>query len=445
MQVLIIGAGNVGHHLARQLLLEGHDVTVVDERPEALQAIGERLDVQTVQGSGSQPNILAQAGAAHADVLLAVTPQDEINLVACQMAYSLFRVPRKLARVSQKSFLALTESDVYTPSNVPVDAVISPEYTVAEALVRAVEVPGAFEVFPLFNGRITLIGTHLVERACPLLNLKLSDLELDFVPLGAYRGERVVLFQKSDHLEQDDELYLLCKTEKTLPVMSMLGAEPYAKKRALIIGGGQVGGTVCQMLEQKNFKTKVIEKSYRRAIELAEELHHTTVLHGEGLDQDLLEQENIKDMNVVLVTTASDTTNILTAVQAERMGAQNVITIINDPMLIPVAESMNLSKIVCPQEITVSRVLRQLRPGKVHDMFSLRDEAAELVDITIRDESPLIGQALTSVSLPKGLKIAALMRGEDVYLDAGKRTLRKGDRLAIFGARKVIKEAADLF
>ena len=444
MKIIIIGAGVVGLSISRQMVLEGYDVVLIDKDPESLARANELLDVKVVEGLGSHPNVLSEAGAADADMLVAVTRSDEVNMVASQMAHSLYDIPKKIVRVRDQAYLELTSSHLYTPDNVPVDVIISPELEVANMMASTIAIAGAFETVSFANGALSLIGTH-PGKSFEHEGTALKNLDLLAEVVAVYRDGRLIIPSSEDHLEKEDEIYLLMHKKNVPAVMRFMGHENKQVHDAFIVGGGRIGAELARRLESIDYGTKILDRSLERAQELAEKLTKSMVLHADALDRDLMIQENVGDMGVVLVTTDNDAVNILSSILAKQLGAKNVITLVREPDFMPLAEHLNLDKIISPHEITTARILQEIRGNEVHALHNIRDDQAEVLEVTIGEECALVGNHVMEANLPEGLYISAVISKDKVIFRHENPVLHIGDRVVLFVISKNIQHVGEVF
>ncbi len=448
MHIIILGCREVGQSIARHFAAEGHALVVVDEDPENLQNLAESLDVQTLCGVGSHPSILEAAGADQADMLIAVTPSDELNMVACQMAHALFQVPKKIARIRELSYLKLVGSHVYSATNLPVDVVISPELEVAAAIEKTLEVPGAFDAQSFAQERLMLVGVRLGQQA-PILGEKLArwpHLGVRFEALVLFRDERLLLPDGEDHLEPGDDLYFLSRTEHLAESLNILGKHEHRVENAMIIGGGSVGYHLALRLQQRHTNLRILEKDRDRARFLADRLDRVTIVHGDALNQDILKQENAGRMDAVLCVTSDDAVNILAAVQAQQMGVDNTLALIQRPSFVPLAEQVGLNKVISPQQITVSRILQHVRRGQVESVHTVRDGMGEVLMIQVDEDCRANGCHIRD--LPCGAaRVAAVLRpdGRIVLPREENVPLQKGDHILIFARYEALHAVEKLF
>ncbi|MDD9912502.1 MAG: Trk system potassium transporter TrkA [Alphaproteobacteria bacterium] len=449
MHVIILGSGGIGESIAQYLVQEGHPVTVIDEDVDSLAQLSEVMDVQTVQGLGCLPAVLQQAGASTAEMVIAVTDSDEVNMVACQMAYSLFQVPKKIARVRDASYLSLTGSHLYTPDNLPVDVIISPELEVAQAIERTMKVPGAFDVHFFAQGKLMMVGLKVSEQA-KILHERIknwSALEVPFEVLCIVRQGRLLVPSIEDHLEVDDDLYFLAKPEDMALSLDLLGKSEPCVKNAFIIGGGNVGLNLCHMLEREGINLRVLEKNIERAEFLAEALSSGTVLSGDALNREILQQENISQMDVALCVTSDDATNLLTTLVVKEQGVPNVLTLLHDTHFLPLAANVGLDKVISPQQITVSRILRHVRRGYVEDVHTVGNGVGEVLELMVDVDSSLIGSHIRTLMLPRGSIVGAVIKenGDILFPWHDEAVVQQNSSLIIFAQTRVISAVECMF
>ena len=379
MKIIICGAGQVGGQIARHLAREegANHVTVVDRDPALIRRITDAYDVNGIAGFASHPDVLERAGARDADMVIAATQSDEVNMVICQVANSIFSVPRKIARLRAPAYLNAIYSDLYRTDHLPIDVVISPEYAVADAVMQRLAAPAAFDIEGFLDGKAQLAGISL-DGACAVLNTPLRQLSelfstLRAVVVGVRRGDRLFVPEASDQLYAADQVYVMTATEDLPRVMEIFGKVQLDVRRVLIIGAGNIGLHVARTLEseKRGTRLKIIERSRARAEEAADALTRTVVLNGDGLDLDLLEEANVASMDAVLALTDDDKTNILSCVRAKTEGAKLVVALVNDASLIGQIAPMGIDAYVNPRSTTVSSILRYVRHGRIRAIYSL--------------------------------------------------------------------------
>lgn len=453
MKVIICGAGQVGWQIARHLAGERNDVTVVDNNPALIDRVTDTLDVQGITGFASYPNVLERAGAEDADMLIAATHSDEVNMVTCQVAHSVFTVPRKIARLRAQSYLSAMRSDLYRRDHLPIDVVISPEREVAEAALRRLRAPEAFDIEEFMGGKAQFIGLRL-DADCPVLDTPLRQLSelfstLRAVVVGIRRASSGTLYapDPGDQLLAGDQIYVLCHTEDLARTQEIFGKKVKRQERVVVIGGGNVGLTVALALEAapERIRAKVIERSRACAERAAEALERTIVLSGDGLDIDLLREANIERADVVLTVTDDDKTNLLAAVRAKAAGCGKTIALINDPTLVPLMEPLNIDAYVNPRQTTVSSILRHVRHGRVRNVYSVGDAEAEVIEAQVMSTSPLAGRKIRDVSFPEGALLGAIQKSDGkVIRPDGSTLIEEGDTVAIFALAADVQEVERL-
>ncbi|PWJ19384.1 Trk system potassium transporter TrkA [Jannaschia seohaensis] len=452
MKVIICGAGQVGWQIARHLAGERNDVTVVDNNPSLVNRATDTLDVQGITGFASYPNVLERAGAEDADMLIAATHSDEVNMVTCQVAHSVFTVPRKIARLRAQSYLSAMRSDLYRRDHMPIDVVISPEREVAEAALRRLRAPEAFDIEEFMDGRAQLIGLQL-DAACPVLDTPLRQLSelfstLRAVVVGVRRpGGRLFAPSPKDQLQAGDQVYVLTHTGDLARTQEIFGKSAKRAERVVLIGGGNVGLTVAKALEAspERVRAKMIERNRSCAERAAEALERTIVLSGDGLDIELLREANIERADAVLTVTDDDKTNLLAAVRAKAAGCSKTVALINDPTLVPLMGPLAIDAYVNPRQTTVSSILRHVRHGRVRNVYSIGDAEAEVIEAQVMSTSPLAGRRIRDVTFPEGALIGAIGKEDGrVLRPQGSTLIEEGDTVAIFALAADVPEVERL-
>ncbi len=440
VKIIIIGAGEVGFHIASHLARENKDVVVIDKNAAAIRRISENIDVQTITGSGSSPVILDQAGIRDAEILLAVTNQDETNLVACMMADVLSPATRKLARLRDPDYdNYISEFMENTPH---IETVINPETEVVRTIERFMSVPGAVDVGELARGRLKLIGIKMDEDN-PLAGLPLRDLPQKIEghrPLisSIIRNEELIIPSGDDRLLPGDLIYFITEEKDLSKNLHLFSKHSDPVRRVMIVGGGRIALRLAQLLEKKNIQTKIVEKDQNRCAILAEHLNRTVVLCGDGSDRDLLKEENIQDTDVVVTLTADEETNILISLLAKRMGAKKTITKISKFSYFPLMLTIGIEQVVDPRLSAINSILQHIRRGKVLSAVSLKGEEGEVLEAVALETSDIVGKPLKDISLPKGVLVTAILRGEEVIIPSGPSIILHNDRIIIFARREAI-------
>ena len=451
MKVIICGAGQVGWQIARHLSGEKNDVTVVDNNPELVRRATDTLDVQGIAGFASYPDVLDKAGARDADMIIAATYSDEVNMVTCQVAHSVFAIPRKIARLRSQSYLDAIYSDLYRRDHMPIDVVISPELEVAEAALKRLANPAAFDTESFLDNRVQMLGLRL-DADCPVVNTalrQLSDLfsTLRAVVVGVRRGGTLFAPEPRDQLFVGDEIYVFTATEDVSRTMEVFGKSQKKQDRVLLVGGGNVGLMVAQRLEARTdrVRAKVIERNRKIAEQAAEALERTIVLHGDGLDADILAEAGVDRADAVLAVTDDDKVNLLTAVRAKARGCPLAITLVNDPTLVPLMSPLGIDAYINPRATTVSSILRHIRHGRVRDVYSIGDAEAEIIEAEVLSTSPIAGSRVRDIDFPEGVLIGAIRKGDDILKPTGGTRIEEGDVIAVFALSEDVPEVERLF
>ncbi len=450
MKVIICGAGQVGWQIARHLAGERNDVTVVDRNPDLVRRATDMLDVQGVTGFASYPDVLERAGAEDADMLIAATHSDEVNMVTCQVAHSIFGVPRKIARLRAQSYLDAIYSDLYRREHMPIDVVISPEREVAEAALQRLAAPAAFDTESFLEGKVQLLGIKLDED-CPVLDTALRQLTdlfstLSAIVVGVRRQGTLFVPGPNDQLYAGDEIYVFSRTEDIPRTLEVFGKKAHEQHRVVIIGGGNVGLEVARALEQseRRVRVKVIEKDRARAERAAEELERTIVLHGDGLSIELLREANIESADAILAVTDDDKTNILACVRAKSEGVGLAISLVNDPSLIPLMGPLHIDAYINPRATTVSSILRHIRHGRVRGVYSIGDAEAEVIEAQVLSTSPMSGCQIRDIDFPEGVRVGAVEKGGQVVRPQGDTRIDEGDIVVLFALADDVPEVERL-
>lgn len=450
MKVIICGAGQVGWQIARHLASERNDVTVVDNNPELVRRATDTLDVQGIAGFASYPDILERAGAADADMIIAATHSDEVNMVTCQVAHSVFSVQRKIARLRGQSYLNAIYSDLYRRDHLPIDVVISPEMEVAEAALQRLAAPTAFDTESFLEGHAQLLGIS-IDEDCPVINTplrQLSDLfsTLKAVVLGIRRKGALFVPSAGDQIFPDDECYVMTDTGDMARTLEIFGKTQGKLERVVIIGGGNVGLAVAKALEArtKRVRVRVIERNREIAEQAADALERTIVLNGDGLDAALLQEANINNADAVLAVTDDDKTNILAAVRAKGLGCNMSIVLTNDPTLVPLMGPLDIDAYINPRATTVSSILQHIRHGRVRSVYSIGDAEAEVIEAQVLTTSPIAGRRLRDVDFPEGVLVGGVLKGGKIHKPRGDLRIEEGDIVAIFAMAEQVAEVEAL-
>ncbi|ALG90304.1 MAG: Trk system potassium transporter TrkA [Pseudomonadota bacterium] len=450
MKVIICGAGQVGWQIARHLANEKNDVTVVDSNADLVRRATDSLDVQGVAGFASYPDVLERAGARDADMIIAATYSDEVNMVTCQVAHSVFAVPRKIARLRAQSYLTAIYSDLYRRDHMPIDVVISPEREVSVAALQRLAAPAAFDTESFLEGKAQLLGI-LLDDDCPVVNTPLRQLTdlfstLRALVVGVRRAGTLFSPEPGDQLFPGDQIYVFSHTEDVNRTLEIFGKSTKKQERVVIIGGGNVGLSVARELESRTdrVRAKVIEKNRHRAEIAADALERTIVLHGDGMDMALLTEANIDRADAVLAVTDDDKTNLLVAVRAKAAGCPMAICLVNDPSLVPLMGPLDIDAYINPRATTVSSILRHIRHGRVRGVYSIGDAEAEVIEAQVLSTSPIAGRMIREIDFPEGVLVGAIMKGGKVVRPNGGTRVDEGDVIAIFSLTSDVPEVERL-
>jgi len=451
MKVIICGAGQVGHNIARYLAQEDNDVTVIDQRPELSRKISDTLDVKAITGFASHPNVLAQAGASDADMLIAVTQADEVNMLACQVAHSLFDVTTKIARIRQQGYMDPKWANLYSRDQLPIDVVISPELEVARAVARRLRVPGTFDMISLVDDKVKAVGVRCGEN-CPLVNTPLRQLtqlfpDLNVVIVGLVRDNKAIIPNADDHMLTGDEVYFVADSEHVTRAMSAFGYEDTEARRMVVFGGGNIGQFLAQEIETNHpsVNLKIVESDKSRSEIVARTMKRSVVLNGSVLDTEILEEANVALSEAVVSVTNDDETNILSSLLAKSMGAQRAITLINSATYIPLTPSLGIDVAVIPRNITVSTILQHVRRGKIHSVHTIRDGFGEVIEAEAMETSSLVNVPLSEAELPNGVLVGSIVRDGEVISPRSDTVVQVKDRVVLFASAEAVKQVEKMF
>ena len=450
MKVIICGAGQVGWQIARHLSGEANDVTVVDNNPELVRRATDTLDVQGVAGFASYPDVLDRAGARDADMIIAATHSDEVNMVTCQVAHSVFSIQRKIARLRARNYLDAIYTDLYRRDHLPIDVVISPEREVAAAAMQRLSAPAAFDTEIFMEGQAQLLGIEIDEN-CPVVNTPLRQLTdlfstLRAIVVGVRREGTLFAPEPGDQLFVGDSCYVFAHAEDVNRTIEVFGKKEKRQDRVVIVGGGNVGLEVAKALEGSTtrIRSKMIERNRSCAEHAAEALERTIVLHGDGLDRSLMIEAGIDRADAMLAVTDDDKTNMLAAVRAKAEGCPFAIALINDPTLLPLIAPLGIDAFINPRATTVSSILRHIRYGRVRQVYSIGDAEAEVIEAEVLGTSPMAGQAIRDIAFPEGVLVGAVRKGGEVLRPSGGLRIEEGDVIALFAMADDVPEVERL-
>lgn len=451
MKVIICGAGQVGYGIAERLAAENNDVAVIDNSPELVARVNDTLDVRGYLGHGSHPDTLDEVGARDADMIIAVTLYDEVNMVACQVAHSLFGIPTKIARIRAQTYLEPHWQDLFSRNHMPIDVIISPEIEVGDMVMRRLGLPGAFEAVNFSEGNVTLIGVNC-DADCPVIETPLRQLtdlfpDLSSLVVAIYRDGKLIVPGADDTLEAGDDAYIVSNAEEVERTLKIFGLAQKTAQRVIIAGGGNIGLYVAKKLESTpgNRRAKIVELNRDRAIQIAEILDRTVVLNGSALNEEILKEADVTAADTLVAVTNDDQVNILSSVLARRLGCERNLCLVNNLAYMPLVRSLNIGDSINPRAITVSRILQHVRRGRIRGVHTIQNGMGEVIEAEALETSPLIGKPLKDLELPKGIRIGAIQRGDEVIIPRSDTEILANDRIVIFSLRESVRAVEQLF
>lgn len=451
MKVIVCGAGQVGTGIAERLSAEGNDVSIIDSSAELVQRANDVLDVRAIHGNAAHPDILEKAGAREADMLIAVTLYDEVNMVACEVGHTLFDIPTKIARVRSQTYLDKEWSRLFSRDSMAIDFVISPEVEVGNMVLRRLEQPGAFETVSFAEGRITVLGISCGAE-CPLLDTPLMQLtelfpDLPAVTVAVLRSNRLFVPHGKDRLKEGDDIFVVTATGQVQRTLQIFGHDEVPARRVVIAGGGNIGFYVARSLEETrpNVRIKVIELSRARAVEIAEKLGRTVVLHGSSLSEDLLREAEIASVDTLIAVTNDDQVNLLTSALAKQLGCKSSLCLINSANYAGMIRSLGIDAQLNPRAVTVSRVLQHVRRGRIRGIHSVHNGAGEVIEAEVMETAPAAGKPLRDLKLSNGVRFGAILRAGKVITPTGSTELMVKDRAVLFATAEYVRDVEQLF
>ena len=442
MNIIICGAGRVGFTIAKLLSEQNHSITVVDQSSEDIQKINDSLDVKGIVGKATYPSILEKANATEADMIIAVTKNDEINMLVCQIAYTVFNVPKKIARIRSQDYLNPKFSKVYNKENLPIDVIISPEIEIAKSILRKLEAPGALDNVPFANNKIRLLEIS-INKTCPLINIKLNEItkkfpKLDANILGVIRKENFIILKKNDVMKENDKAYVIINASQMELTLSAFGHDEKISNKILIIGGGNIGFNLAKNIEEAfdSARVKIIEKNKERAEYIANELNNSIVINGDGLDEDVLSEANLEEVETVLALTNDDEDNLMVSVLVEKLSKnKRTMALINKPNYSILQSSLKIDDLIDPRMNTVSSILKHVHKGTIETAYSILNGDYEVIEAEIIETSELINKELRNSNLPEEIRIGAILRKEDIIIPRSSFIFQKKD-IVVFLAKK---------
>tara|TARA_B100000965_G_scaffold2727_1_gene2149 strand:- start:1423 stop:2796 length:1374 start_codon:yes stop_codon:yes gene_type:complete len=442
MNIIICGAGRVGFTIAKLLSEQNHSITVIDQSSEDIQKINESLDVKAIVGKATSPIILENANSKEADMIIAVTRNDEINMMICQIAYSLFKIPKKIARVRAQDYLNPKFSKLYNKENLPIDVIISPEIEIAKSIQRKLESPGTLDNVPFADNKIKLLEI-LIEESCPISEIKLNELTKKFPKLnanilGVIRDEKFIFLKKNDVMKKNDKAYVVINSLQTKETLSAFGHNEKTSNKILIIGGGNIGFNLAKNIEQsfEDARLKIIEKDKKRAEIIANELNNTIVINGNGLDEDILAEVNLDDVETVIALTNDDEDNLMVSVLVEKFSKdKKTMALINKPNYSLLQSSLKIDDLIDPRMTTVSSILKHVHKGTIETAYSILNGDYEVIEAEIIETSDLINKELKNCELPDEIRIGAVLRKNEIIIPRSNFVFKKDD-IVVFLTKK---------
>ena len=458
MNIIICGAGKVGFTIAKQLSEQGHSITVIDQSSEDIQKIDDALDVKAIVGKATYPSILEKANASEADMIIAVTRNDEINMVICQIAFSIFNISKKIARIRSQDYLNPKFTRVYNKENLPIDVIISPEIEIAKSIQRKLEAPGALDSVPFADNKIRLLEI-LINDNCNLINIKLNELtekhpNLDANIIGIIRDEKFLIPKKNDEVKKNDKIYVIINSSQMAETLEAFGHNEKISKKILIVGGGNIGFNLAKNLEETldSTRVKIVEKDKDRAEFLANELNNTIIINGNGLDEEILVEANLEEAETVLALTNDDEDNLMVSVLVEKFAKdekniedKRTMALINKPNYSLLQDSLKIDDLIDPRMNTVSSILKHIHKGTIETAYTILNGEYEVIEAEIIETSELINKELKNSNLPEEVRIGAILRENKVIIPRSSFIFQKDDRVVFLAKKDSISVVENIF
>ncbi len=458
MNIIICGAGRVGFTISKLLSEQGHSVTVIDQSSDDIQKINDSLDVKAIVGKATYPSILEKANASETDMIIAVTRNDEINMLICQIAFSIFNIPKKIARIRSQDYLNPKFTRVYSKENLPIDVIISPELEIAKSIQRKLEAPGALDSVPFADNKIRLLEI-LINDNCKLIDIKLNELtnkfpNLDANVIGIIRSEKFFIPKKSDSLKKDDKIYVIINSSQMAETLKAFGHEEKISKKILIIGGGNIGFNLAKNIEETldTVRVKIVEKDKDRAEYLANELNDTIVINGNGLDEEVLTEANLDEAETVLALTNDDEDNLMVSVLVEKFAKdqkkieeKRTMALINKPNYSLLQSSLKIDDLIDPRMNTVSSILKHVHKGTIENAYTISNAEYEVIEAEIIETSELINKELKNSNLPDEIRIGAVLRENKVIIPRSDFVFQKDDQVVFLVKKDFISIVENIF
>ena len=452
MNIIICGAGRVGYTIAKLLSEQDHSITVIDQSSDDIQKINEDLDVKSIVGKATFPTVLEKANAEEADMIIAVTRSDEINMLICQIAFSVFKISKKIARIRSQEYLDTKFSKVYSLENLPIDVIISPEVEIAKSIQRKLEAPGALDNVPFANNKIRLLEIG-VDDNCPIVDIKLEDITKKFSKLeanilGVIRNEKFIFLKKKDVLKKQDKAYVIINSSQMQLTLDAFGHDEKISNKFLIIGGGNIGFNLAKNLENTmdTARIKIVEKNKERAENIANNLNNSLVINGNGLDEDVLKEANIEDAETVIALTNDDEDNLMVSVLVEKFSKdKRTMALINKPNYSLLKNSLKIDDLIDPRMNTVSSILKHVHKGTIETAYTILNGEFEVIEAEIIDSSELMNKELKNSNLPEDIRIGAILRNNDIIIPTSKFIFEKKDIVVFLAKRDQLPLVESLF
>ena len=458
MNIIICGAGRVGFTIAKVLSEQGHSITVIDQSSDDIQKIDEALDVKAIVGKATYPSILEKANASEADMIIAVTRNDEINMVICQIAFSIFNIQKKIARIRSQDYLNPKFTRVYNKENLPIDVIISPEIEIAKSIQRKLEAPGTLDSVPFAENKIRLLEI-LINKNCNLINIKLNELtikypNLDANIIGIIRDDKFLIPKKNDMIQKEDKIYVIINSSQMVETLEAFGHTEKISKKILIVGGGNIGFNLAKNLEETldSTRVKIVEKNKDRAEFLANELNNTIVINGDGLDEEVLLEANLEEAETVLALTNDDEDNLMVSILVEKFAKdekniddKRTMALINKPNYSLLQKSLNIDDLIDPRMNTVSSILKHIHKGTIETAYTILNGEYEVIEAEIIETSELINKELKNSNFPDEIRIGAILRNNKVVIPRSDFVFQKDDRVVFLAKKDSISVVENIF
>ena len=451
MKLIVCGAGQVGSQIARHLSDEGNSVTVIDTNPNLVRQVTDALDVSGVVGFASHPDVLSRAGAPDAEMLIAATSSDEVNMVACQVAHSVFEVPVKIARVRAEGYLEAEWSDLFRREHMPIDVIISPETEIAKVTMRRLAATAAFDIEPFLDGKVEFVGLNIQED-CPIINTPLRQLTelfstLRCIVVAIRRDGKLWAASPDDQIFAHDEVYFVAAHEDVQRAFGIFGRENLVAERIVLVGAGNIGLRVARQIEESsNLRAKIVELDRARAEYAADQLERTIVLNGDVLDAEILDEAGVGDSDALVALTDDDRVNLLSCALAHEAGCPIGIALSKDPIFNRIAEPLGVDALINPRATTVSSILRHVRRGKVRAVYSVGGGEAEVIEAQVMATSPIAGKRIRDIDFPSGSLVGAVLGADGtVRMPTGDLVVRVNDVMVVFAVRSAVRQVEQMF